>query len=78
MRVLAESVDNMTPGRGLHCVWEFAHVGGQKCLVAHWISPGAEDVGSQGSGDVIDGDQEREPRLRISLQFVWRWPLRVP
>jgi hypothetical protein len=78
MRVLAENLDNMTPGRGLHCVWEFARVGGQKRLVAHWINPGAEDVGSQDYADAIDGDQARGPRLRINLQFVWRWPLRVP
>ena len=70
MRVPAENLDNMTPGGGLHCVWELAREGEQMCLVARWINPFAEKVGSQ--GDATDGDQARRPRLRISLQFVWR------
>lgn len=74
MRVLAGDLDNTAAGHDLHCVWEVAHDAEQKCLVARWVNPLADKVGSQGSGDAIDGGQARP---MASCQFAIRLEVAV-
>lgn len=63
MQLFVEIFDNLTPGRGLHRVWESICEGDRTQLVARWIDPETEKSQSHESRDAKKDDGPRNRGL---------------
>ena len=57
MQTFMQNVDNLSPRRGLHRVWESIREGDRTRLVARWIEPKTEKSQSYKNGDAMNDDE---------------------